>query len=261
MPRLAPEDPAAKRIDDVLSGWRQGDAALDAGWFVHVADGHTALTDEAAETGEGAKAVQAAADGLVVLTQTCDIVRRCLTRPFVEVSPLVEVEEEIARQIERGYRPNYAIVPAVRARHLVADLDRVMTVEKSIVATWTRTAGCTTDEEARRFAQALARKRVRFAFPDDFNNLVRGLQERIGGKHDKTTDEGRALRSLREVRVTASPSWDDPDEVKVFFWFVRHETATTFDGRSWDDLLDALEEARDREGEVCERRRCGCDPR
>ena len=38
------------------------------------------------------------------------------------------------------------------------DLDRVMTVEKSIVADWKRTPGWELDQEVREFAMALARK-------------------------------------------------------------------------------------------------------
>lgn len=226
-----------KRIDDALAQWRQGDVALDANWFVHVADGSVALTDQGAEAGEATNMIQGTTEGSVVLTQTCDIVRPCLMRPFIDVAPLVEVDEGVAHEVERGHRPNYAIVSALRDQRLVADLDRVMTVEKSIVATWTRTPGYVTDEQARKFALALGRKRVRFAFPDDFNALVKKLQGRIEEKHDKLSDEGRGLRALREIRVTGSPSWDDPNGVEVFFWFVRNEADATFEGKTWDGLL------------------------
>ena len=237
MPRLVPDHPDVKRIDDALAQWRQGDVALDANWFVHVADGSVALTDQGAEAGEATNMIQGTTEGSVVLTQTCDIVRPCLMRPFIDVAPLVEVDEGVAHEVERGHRPNYAIVSALRDQRLVADLDRVMTVEKSIVATWTRTPGYVTDEQARKFALALGRKRVRFAFPDDFNALVKKLQGRIEEKHDKLSDEGRGLRALREIRVTGSPSWDDPNGVEVFFWFVRNEADATFEGKTWDGLL------------------------
>lgn len=239
MARLAPDDPAAKRIDDALATWRQGDVALDAAWFVHVADGSAALTNEAAEAGGGVNMVQGTVEGSVVLTQTCDIVRSCVRRPFLEIAPVVEVEEADAHQIERGYRPNYAIIPALRGRRLVADLDRVMTVEKSIVATWTRTPGLTTDKEARDFAQALSRKRARFAFPDDFNVLVKKLQSRIEEKHDRHSDEGRALRALREIRVTGSPSWEEANGIELFFWFIRNEADATFEGKAWAGYLES----------------------
>jgi hypothetical protein len=104
----------------------------------------------------------------------------------------------------------------------VADLDRIMTVEKPVVASWTRTTGWTTDSEGRRFAAALARKRVRFAFPNDFTALVGAMKRRLVAKHDKSSDEGQALRALREIRVQASPSWD-AEAVDLFFWFIRDD--------------------------------------
>src|SRR5690606_14455031 len=128
--------------------------------------------------------------GLVVITQTCDIVRSCTERPYVEVCPLVEVDDDRLREVQRGRRPAYGFVPLVADRKLVADLDRVMTVEKPVVAGWERTPGWGTDAEARSFALALARKRVRFAFPDDFTSLVRKLQKRLEEKHDRESVEG-----------------------------------------------------------------------
>ena len=118
----------------------------------------------------------------------------------------------------------------------MADLDRVMTVEKPLVASWTRTPGWSNDADGRAFAQSLARKRVRFAFPDDFTAFVKKLQGRMTEKHDKATDEGRGLRALREIRVRASPSWD-AIEVDLVFWFIRDAGDATFGGRNWADLL------------------------
>lgn len=87
---------------------------------------------------EGAENVETEVRGFAVLTQTCDLVRPCADRPFVEVSPLVEVDDRVLREIERGRRPNYGFIPGVAPRRLVADLDRVMTVEKAVVAAWAR---------------------------------------------------------------------------------------------------------------------------
>ena len=112
-----------------------------------------------------------------------------------------------------------------------------MTVEKAIVAKWPRTVGCRTDYEVRRFSLALARKRARSAFPDDFTAFIKKLQSRLLEKHDRQSDEGRALRALREIRVHAAPSWD-ATEVELTFWFIREEDASDFEGKSWDSLLD-----------------------
>lgn len=120
---------------------------------------------------------------------------------------------------------------------LVADLDRVMTVEKAVVAEWERVPGCDTDEDIRRFALCLARKRARFAFPDDFTALAARLQRRLLEKHHKQSDEGRGLRALREIRVRAAPYWDAP-EVELLFWFIRDGDQPNFEGMSWDTLLE-----------------------
>lgn len=237
MPLLHKDDPETKRIDDALQEWRQGDVARDAEVFVHVADVRLPLSEVAASAeGESVVVIPYTIEGIVVLSQTCDIVRSCTSQPFVEVAPLVEVPEKEAHEIDRGYRPSYATVASLREQRLVADLSRVMTVEKSVVAAWTRTPGCLTDEHARSFAATLARKRARFAFPDDFNALVKKLQSRIMDKHERQSDEGRALRALREIRVTASPSWDAVP-VEVFFWFIRHDADATFADKTWDTWM------------------------
>jgi hypothetical protein len=155
----------------------------------------------------------------------------------MEVAPIVEVAEPVAHEIERGRRPMYAIIPTLRNLRLVADLDRTMTVEKAVVAKWTRTEGCRTDDDMRRFSWALARKRARCAFPDDFTEFATKLQSRLLEKHDRQSDEGRALRALREIRVRAAPSWDAP-EVELTFWFIRKEDEMDFRGKGWESWLD-----------------------
>lgn len=237
MAKVAAGSEEANRIDAALEQWRQGDLALDQTWFVHMGDPSCALTEAADQaTGEeGVTALTSEVRGLVVITQTCDIVRGCMARPYIEVAPLIEVDEDSFRGVKRGQRPAYAFVHATESQRLVADLDRVMTVEKSVVAGWKRTPGPTTDADARAFAQALARKRERFAFPDEFTALAKKLQQRLSEKHEKNTPEGEALRSLREIRVLASPSWE-AETVEVFFWFIRDDED---DVTAWDKHLEA----------------------
>ena len=195
----------------------------------------------------GLRTAETAVRGFAVLTQTCDLVRRCARRPFVEVSPLVEVADRVLREVERGRRPNYVLIPGVARHRLVADLDRVMTVEKTVVAVWERTEGCRTHDDARRLSLALARKRARTAFPDDFVAFARPLIDRVFLKHDRQSDEGRALRSLREIRVRAAPSWD-ADAVKLMFWFIRNEDDPGLETTGWEHYLTALPKARPQSG-------------
>ena len=231
-------DPREQLIDNTLGAWRQGDCVLGEHWFVHQLDRSFPVTDagRAAAEQEIDLAEQQVL-GLVVVTQTCDIVRASAERPFVEVCPLVEVDEEHLYQIQRARRPAYAFVPMLAGNRLVADLDRVMTIEKPLLATWDRIPGWSTDAEARNFALALSRKRARFAFPNDFNWLAKKLQTRLTDKHERNTDEGRGLRALQEIRVQASPSWDAA-LVEIFFWFVRKDGEADFEGKSWADLLN-----------------------
>lgn len=237
---MEPLDAEARaKIAEALKHWRQGDCVLDEQWFVFRMAPDAPLTDDATKAAAaGAENAEGAVYGFAILTQTCDIVRDCGERPFIEVCPLVEVDEDRLQEIERGHRPSYAHIPGVSDRLLAADLDRVMTVEKAVVAQWCRTAGCLNDHDARRLSVALARKRARIAFPDDFVSFVRPLKSRMSTKHDKGSDEGRALRALREIRVRAAPSWD-AKSIQLMFWFIRNEDQPTFEQQSWDVLLDA----------------------
>ena len=139
-------------------------------------------------------------------------------------------------EIRRLKRPAFAYVPLIADECLVADLDRVMTVEKAVVAGWTRTPGWKTDVEVRDFARALTRKRSRFAFPDDFVVAARGLQAHLVERHNKHTDEGAHLRALREIRVRAAPSWS-AEEIQLSWWFVK-ETDPSDVLVDWQAFLD-----------------------
>lgn len=216
------------KIDAALQQWRQGDCVLGEQWFVfRVAPDAPLTRDAVAAAVEGADSAESEVFGFAVVTQTCDIVRGCDERAFVEVCPLVEVQEDKLHEIERSRRPNYAHIPGVSEQRLVADLDRVMTVEKPVVAQWERVAGCLDDNESRRLALALARKRARIAFPDDFVAFAAPLMSRMSTKHGKESDEGRALRALREIRVRAAPSWN-ARSVQLMFWFIRNADSPTF---------------------------------
>ena len=226
-----------QEIDAALQKWCQGDYVLGEQWFIQRFNPKRPLTDESKDVAE--KEVDLAESevrGFVVVTQTCDIVRSCASRQFIEVVPLREVNEKYLHDIQRGRRPQYAYIPGAAEHRLVADLDRVMTVEKAVVAEWERKAGCSDDGEVRALGKALARKRIRFAFPDDFTELARNLLDRLQDKHDKASIEGEALRALREIRVRAAPSWNDP-EIELMFWFIRHEEQIQFQGTGWEQQL------------------------
>lgn len=241
------------QINAALDQWRQGDVVLGASFdFLHMADLAYPLSpaakalvhylsSNAEPIPEGPTALtDAEVEGYIVLTQTCDLVRDCKDRPFAEICPLIKAPTaEFYEQVRKSRRPSFATVPAMNASLLIADLDRVMTVEKSLVARWQRVPGCITDNDALDFARALRRKAGRFAFPDDFEKAARRLQARIISKHDKQSAEGAHLRALREIRVRASPSWDAP-LVRVSYWFIKEEDPDDAHWVQWSGVWSAL---------------------
>lgn len=218
-------------VDQAMEACRQGDCFLGDHGFV-------ALCLVPTDSGHEEQWLDTPVAGLVVVSQSCDIARTCADRPMVEACPLVEVEQEVLDQIIGCVRPMYAAIPALNHKRLVADLNRTMTVEKAVIANWERIQGLHTDAEIRSFAQALARKRQRFAFPDSFNRYVQPLRRRLVEKHNRTSPEGEALRTLQEIRVRAEPAWDAP-QVHVLFYFVRKQgSSLEFGGRPWSDWCD-----------------------
>lgn len=242
------------KIDATMQAWRQGDLVVeDVPFFLHLADLASPLTPEArAEAdaeplpaGDNLAGVASQPRGLVVVTQTCDVVRTSASRPFVEVSPLVEVEPVVLEDIRRLRRPRYVYLPGVADLRLVADLDQTMTLEKAVLSPLARVAGCRDDRERRAFADALARKRARFAFPDDFARAFRGVERRLKDKHGRSSEEGALARALREIRVRAAPGWDDP-EVRLTFLFVleaEEPTPTQRDQEQVDDWLRRFDDS------------------
>lgn len=195
-------------------------------------------------------------DGFMVITQTCDIVRSSGDRPFVQLCPLLRVTEQVLEEVRKSRVVRYAYIPGLAERLFVADLDRVMTVEKPFLYAQTRISGGFDEDGRRLLARGLARKWSRFAFPDEFQFMCDKLLTRLKGKHDKSTPEGRALRALREIRVRAAPEWG-ADDMEIMFFFVREAETLEFGGipwagwlAKWMDLIDRREPYGHVEGQV-----------
>jgi hypothetical protein len=202
-----------QQVDAAMLSWRQGDIA-QVQRFSHAADLRRPVTSASIQRSSSSAATDAspvlittAVEGLVVLTQTCDIRRTSRDRPYVEVCPVITVDAAIAASAASGERPSYAALP-VLGNGAVADLDRVMTVEKGWLSLASRVAGWTSDSEIRRFQAAVSRRYVRFAFPDDFTAAASKLREKIVSRHGKlTSPEGQLFSQVEQVRVSAVPSW------------------------------------------------------
>lgn len=110
MSSTTPDDDAVAAIDAAMRSWQQGDV-IRPGTFSYLVDTNrpgTTPSQELANRGGplGPRMVTTSAAGLVVISQTCDIVAKTAREaPFVDVAVLVE----LARQ--RLPRPGTGIVP------------------------------------------------------------------------------------------------------------------------------------------------------
>ena len=214
-------------VDALLAVWRQGDFVLKADFpMLHLADLAAPGTPEAerlaSEQGEGGLGVVAAdTPGFAVTSQTCEIVRSCGNRPYVEVCPLIELPEKEMGLVRSGRRSQFLSLPRLEPAHFAVDLDRPMTMEKAALVQLQdeRHSGVTTEAEIRTVADVLGRKRGRAAFPDDFVLLMTPLQKRVVEKHSKNTAEGRFLREVQEIRARAVPSWSST-QIQLTFMFI-----------------------------------------
>ena len=161
--------------------------------------------------------VVASAERLVIVSQTCDIVRSCREHPFITLAAVIELDEPIASQARRGHRPRLLPLPDIGASSF-ADMNLLVGAEKSTLLGLEPIRGLENSEGQRHFARAVGRVFERPAFPDDLNEALRGLLERIRAKHNRNSPEGQALESLQEIRVVVE-SADEAHKIRITVLF------------------------------------------
>ena len=251
-------------VDATMKDWRQGDVAVVKS-FNHFADLRRPVTDASIQLSKSPVAanmtttrIGTTVEGLVVLTQTCDIQRSSLKRPYIELCPLIRVEASEARSAAAGELPRYAAVPTL-GEDAVADLDRVMTVEKGWLSFAARIQGWVSDAEIRNFQATVARRYQRFAFPDDFTVSAAKLREKIVSRHGKPSSaEGQLFSLVKHIRVKAEPHWSHPEvEVTLSFILEAHALGEIpeelVDSRPYGDALKWLAVKQRTSTEIAER--------
>ena len=197
---MVEQELSIKDVDESLSDWRQGDFSLDVGGFLFAGTAEGDDHFDAEEVNENIV-------GLIVISQTCDIVRRTSERKYVAVCPLIKVSKQESSDIQKGRRPYLTDVENTD-KNIVADLRRVMSVHKDVLQTWDRQLGFKNDVSRLRFAAALERKFGQFAFPDDFDQATNEFRKRVWSRHTKPESvPGKVYRSLIQIRFGAEPDW------------------------------------------------------
>jgi hypothetical protein len=193
------------------SHWRQGDYTTDAGVFWYVKRYDVDPDGDIDVVGGGERVI-----GLVVLTQTCDLVRSVDVRPFVLVAPLVERTGADALFAQNGHVPQFAWVPGAGPTAF-ADLDRAVCYDKEFLRGLEWHLGVRDSEEATRFGESVGRKFARYAFPDEFHRTVSPLVERVKEKHGSSTKaEGEFFAKVRQIRVEADWTVDAIEATLIF---------------------------------------------
>ena len=191
---------SASKDPSSIANWRQGDFATNVGGFLFAAQSDGEDHFDAEEQVEDIV-------GLVVISQTCDIVRETGGRHYVAVCPLIEVPNDELKLVRTGRRP-YLVDVENAGDTTFADLRRVMSVDKRLLKTWDRSAGFSSEETKVRFAAALERKFGQFAFPDEFDLAMRPLRERVWSRHGKRESlPGKIYRSIAQIRYRSDPDW------------------------------------------------------
>lgn len=199
--------------------WRQGDYTLGDQDFIYKYDTDNPITEASKAADKEESIVAHTVRGLVVVSQTCDIVKAVEKRPFVEVSPLVTLpNDDQFHAVKSGSSPRFAIIENLMPEKIVADLDRTMTVEKPVLEQWTQSQGFTTPLSRKKFAECLARKRMRPAFPNEFNAYMEPLRKQIIKKHGNDSPDGKAMAEIEEIRVLPEPDWEAQNvKIKLLF--------------------------------------------
>ena len=220
------------RLTQQLLAWRQGDT-LSGIRFRHVARRDLPLSqvskhiapDLLAAAPSDEIIVTTEPQALVIVSQTCDIVRAPEHLPFIDVCAVVELSSDISSEARRGRRPRYAPLPAL-GDAAFADLCQTMSVEKSVLLDLEPSRGVLTVVDQRAFARALARYRARFAFPDAFTDAVDALRRHLQSLASKQTPEARLEGMVRSIRAEplGTDGWEAA-HVEVRLYFVVDEEA------------------------------------
>ena len=174
--------------------------------------------------------------GVVVVSQTCDLVRE--DPPHVTVALLKHLDTSEARNARDGKQPRYVPMPRISPDSF-ADLDTVASLTKAYAAKLPVVEGIEDDTGARRFGQLVGRRFSRFAFPDDVTYWIEPLKRIAESKHDKPLSaEGRAFNQVSELRLESANGWSTPPLILRLSIILKEGTLPTFP----DDLVPEMDD-------------------
>ena len=146
-------------------------------------------------------------EGVVIVSQSCDVVRRAQAE--LQVSPIVHLEGPELTNALSGRQPRYAHISTLGNGYF-ADLSIISTIHKQIAIARKTSRGInqSDSQEMARFARAIARRFDRFAFPDEIVPWIRPLQDVFRSKAlNRSSPLFRPVAKIEELRLESIAGW------------------------------------------------------
>lgn len=159
--------------------------------------------------------------GVVVLSQTCDVVRDPRFRPNILVAPVLDSPtQQQFSDARRGRAPLLLHLPAVSgAAEKLADLQHATSVPKTSVIGAMLTSRHTTADssaDAAHLGARVGRTYSRFAFPDEVHSFTDALSKKARETSGSSKPFGRVIDYVEDLRLKAN-HWDRPARVLTLY--------------------------------------------
>lgn len=163
--------------------------------------------------------------GVVILSQTCDVVRDPSARPNILVAPVVaDLNHQQMVDARRGRAPLllHLASPTEGGGDKFANLQYATAVPKnSLVGTTLLSRHTTADSaaDAAHLGARIGRTFSRFAFPDEIHGITDALAKKARETHGTAKPFGRVIDYVIDLRIKAN-HWDQPARVLNFYIIV-----------------------------------------
>lgn len=149
--------------------------------------------------------------GVVVLSQTCDVVQPSKTRCLV--APVISVDRAGLLAAQKGRKPLHLYLPPDQAgEHRVADLEHAASLPKAMIIGRPirgRHVPEVSSKLAGQLAARVGRAFSRFPFPDEVYPIFKELRGRVQSKTGTPSPFGQVVDLVDDLRVGAD-QWTQP---------------------------------------------------
>jgi len=156
---------------------------------------------------------ESTADGVVLISQPCDVVRA----DKLQVAKIVHIEDSKAHLARKGYSPQYIPLPAIGA-DLFADLSLISTIHREHLEVQQRIGTLTDSDGMRLFRLNVARRFGRAALPDSVSEWLRQLSSIFKKSQSKSNALWDALASIQQIRIQLD-SWEQ-QPTSIQLWII-----------------------------------------